>query len=83
MKSNAPTENRTRGPTMATLDFTTKPLVLFADSFRMMMSSSLAYMFVVPKEIRNLLGPRAACFGMFYAFLIIALPKPYIKLSKR
>jgi hypothetical protein len=29
------------------------------------------------------LGPRAACFGMFYAFLIIALPKPYIKLSKR
>ena len=24
----APAENRTRGPTMATLDFTTKPLVL-------------------------------------------------------
>ena len=25
----APAENRTRGPTMATLDFTTKPLVLY------------------------------------------------------
>jgi hypothetical protein len=25
---NAPAENRTRGPTMATLDFTTKPLAL-------------------------------------------------------
>ena len=25
---DAPAENRTRGPTMATLDFTTKPLVL-------------------------------------------------------
>ena len=29
-KSNAPAENRTRGPTMATLDFTTKPLALDA-----------------------------------------------------
>ena len=27
-KSDAPAENRTRGPTMATLDFTTKPLAL-------------------------------------------------------
>ena len=26
LKSIAPAENRTRGPTMATLDFTTKPL---------------------------------------------------------
>ena len=25
-KARAPAENRTRGPTMATLDFTTKPL---------------------------------------------------------
>eukprot|EP00984_Skeletonema_dohrnii_P008372 scaffold3068_cov77-Skeletonema_dohrnii-CCMP3373.AAC.3 len=30
-KSNAPAENRTRGPTMATLDFTTKPLALAED----------------------------------------------------
>jgi hypothetical protein len=29
-RKNAPAENRTRGPTMATLDFTTKPLVLFS-----------------------------------------------------
>jgi hypothetical protein len=27
-KIHAPAENRTRGPTMATLDFTTKPLAL-------------------------------------------------------
>ena len=27
-KTTAPAENRTRGPTMATLDFTTKPLAL-------------------------------------------------------
>ncbi len=27
-KRCAPAENRTRGPTMATLDFTTKPLAL-------------------------------------------------------
>jgi hypothetical protein len=27
---HAPAENRTRGPTMATLDFTTKPLALAA-----------------------------------------------------
>ena len=30
LDSDAPAENRTRGPTMATLDFTTKPLVLDA-----------------------------------------------------
>ena len=28
MADGAPAENRTRGPTMATLDFTTKPLAL-------------------------------------------------------
>jgi hypothetical protein len=30
-RKSAPAENRTRGPTMATLDFTTKPLVLMND----------------------------------------------------
>ena len=30
-KSNAPAANRTRGPSMATMDFTTKPLALMID----------------------------------------------------
>ena len=31
-KRHAPAVNRTRGPTMATLDFTTKPLALDSDT---------------------------------------------------
>ncbi|KAK1774512.1 hypothetical protein QBC45DRAFT_337392 [Copromyces sp. CBS 386.78] len=30
-ESNAPAANRTRGPSMATMDFTTKPLALVID----------------------------------------------------
>ena len=43
-KENAPAENRTRGPTMATLDFTTKPLARASiqDASRLTISCEVA-----------------------------------------
>ena len=70
LNENAPAENRTRGPTMATLDFTTKPLVPDADQTKLSsLYINVVYcklwcgkMKVWKEEMIDDRGPQALCY---------------------